>query len=166
MSGRLKAIWIKRAHDGPMDLVQDADLRAGRGIVGNADQGGRRQVTLIEQGEWDAVVAPLGVAVDPAVRRANLLLEGVALADSRDRVLRVGSCLLKINGETRPCEVMEEAQRGLEAAMSVPWGGGAYAEVLNDSEIAVGDLVDWEASTDTPDPDERSDFSASEGSAR
>ena len=33
---------------------------------------------------------------------------------------------------------------GLKAAMSVPWGGGAFGEVLNDGEIAIGDQVELE----------------------
>jgi MOSC domain-containing protein YiiM len=144
MSAQLKAIWIKRAHWGPMDPAQRASLRTGRGIVGNADQGGRRQVTLIDEDEWDAVVAPLGVPVEPAVRRANLLVSGVSLADTRGRILRVGACRLRIGGETRPCERMDEAQPGLQDVMSRPWGGGAYAEVLDDGEIEVGAAVEWE----------------------
>jgi MOSC domain-containing protein YiiM len=133
-----------------MDPVLRAELRAGLGIVGNANQGGRRQVTLLDEREWDAVIEPLGIAVDPAVRRANLLLSGLPLADTRGRVLRIGSCRLRINGETRPCEVMEEAQPGLQAAMSVPWGGGAYAEVLTDGEIEIGAGVDWEEGSRLP----------------
>lgn len=142
-SGRLQAIWIKRARGGPMDAVDRAALRAGHGIVGNADQGGRRQVTLIERGTWDVVIEALGDHLDPATRRANLLISGLSLAGSRGRVLRIGSCRLRINGETRPCNLMDEAQPGLQGALASPWRGGAYAEVLDDGEIELGAPVVW-----------------------
>ena len=44
--------------------------RAGRGIVGNADQGGRRQITLIDRQLWDVVMEDVGDYVDPAARQA------------------------------------------------------------------------------------------------
>ena len=50
MTGHLRAIWIKRMKRGPMDPRETATLVPGRGLVGNANQGGRRQVTLIS--EW------------------------------------------------------------------------------------------------------------------
>jgi MOSC domain-containing protein YiiM len=40
---------------------------------------------------------------------------------------------------------MEDAAPGLQQAMTVPWGGGAFGEVLDDGEIAVGDPVTLEA---------------------
>ena len=46
---KLEAIWIKRVRRGKMDPVLTAELIAGKGIVGNANQGGRRQVTIIEK---------------------------------------------------------------------------------------------------------------------
>jgi MOSC domain-containing protein YiiM len=141
--GRVEAIWIKRAHGGPMDSATRAELVAGRGIVGNADQGRRRQVTLIERRSWDGVLEELGTAVEPAARRANLLVSGVSLLESRGRILRVGDCRLRINGETRPCELMDEAWPGLRDALSPAWRGGAFAEVLDDGTIEVGSPVAW-----------------------
>jgi MOSC domain-containing protein YiiM len=143
MAGRLEAIWIKRAHRGSMDQVSSGNLVAGRGLVGNADQGRRRQVTVIEREAWERLMRELDGSISPAARRANLLVSGVRLAESRDRILLVGACWLRIAGETKPCERMDEALPGLRAAMAVNWGGGVFAEALDDGEIAVGDEVMW-----------------------
>jgi MOSC domain-containing protein YiiM len=144
MTGRLEAIWIKRAHRGPMDPVSTGRLVAGRGLVGNADQGRRRQLTVIEQEAWERLMRELDGSISPAARRANLMVSGIRLAEGRDRVLRVGACRLRVGGETRPCERMDEALPGLRSAMRVDWGGGVFGEVLEDGEIAVGDEVEWE----------------------
>jgi len=141
---RVEAIWVKRAHRGPMDPHERVEARAGTGLVGNANQGGKRQVTLIDAGRWAGLEQTMGIEMDPIVRRANLLVSGVALAGSPGRILRAGEVRLKIRGETRPCERMDEAHDGLRAAMEHDWGGGVYAEVMDDGEIAVGDPVAWE----------------------
>jgi MOSC domain-containing protein YiiM len=143
-AGRLQAIWIKRAKRGPMDFADSATVLAGKGIVGNANQGGRRQVTLIEQEVWDGLMAELGGSLPPSARRSNLMVQGIPLAYTLGRVLRIGPCRIRILGETKPCERMEEAMPGLRKAMYENWRGGAFGEVLDDGRIAVGDRVSWE----------------------
>lgn len=142
-TGRLEAIWLKRMRRGPMDAVERARLTAHRGLVGNTDQGGRRQVTLVEQEVWHTLMAQVGAPLPPSTRRANLLLRGIRLAQSRTRILCIGACRIRILGETKPCERMEEACPGLQQAMYADWAGGAFGEVLDDGAIAVGDMVRW-----------------------
>lgn len=127
-----------------MDPVREATLVPGRGLEGNANQGGRRQVTIITRERWDELMRDLGADLPPSARRANLMVSGVDLQESRGRILRVGPARLKINGETRPCEQMEDAHAGLQALMRDRWGGGAFAEVLDGGEIQVGHPVAWE----------------------
>jgi MOSC domain-containing protein YiiM len=130
-----------------MDPVPTGMLIIGRGLAGNADQGRRRQVTLIALEAWQRLMKDLGGSISPAARRANLMVSGIELAETRERVLRVGACRLRVGGETRPCERMDEALPGLRGAMGRHWGGGVFAEVLDNGEIAVGDEVEWEPVT-------------------
>ena len=139
--GRVERIWIKRMKGGPMDPQQRATLVAGRGLAGNANQGGKRQVTIVSSKHWSDVTAPLGDTPNPRLRRANLLVSDIDFSAARGQILKIGSVRVRIHGETRPCVQMEEAVPGLKAAMSVPWGGGAFGEILDDGEIAVGDPV-------------------------
>ncbi len=143
MSGRLEGIWIKRAHRGPMNAAERGTLVAGRGLVGNADQGRRRQVTIIEREVWARLMRELRADAAPSARRANLMISGVSLAGRRNAVLLIGGCRVRVLGETRPCERMDEALPGLREAMKTGWGGGSFGEVLDDGEIAVGMAVRW-----------------------
>lgn len=142
--GRVVGIFVKRAHGGKMDSQPTAALEADHGLIGNADVGGRRQVTLLSQERWNELMATLGISLDPLARRANIILSGIELDNSRGRTLLIGRCRLRVGGETRPCELMEKAGAGLQSAMRERWGGGAFAEVLEGGQIAVGDVAFWE----------------------
>ncbi|NIP82141.1 MAG: MOSC domain-containing protein [Gemmatimonadetes bacterium] len=157
-TGRLEAIWVKRMKRGPMDPARDAELVADRGIAGNANQGGRRQVTVIARETWDGMMAELDADLDPAARRANLMVSGISLDDARGKTLHVGSCRIHLLGETRPCERMDEALPGLRRTMAAPWRGGAFGVVLDSGTIRVGDAValrepDWSGTDPAPASD-------------
>lgn len=142
--GRLAGIWVKRSHGGVMDAREAADLVAGRGLAGDATKGGRRQVTILSAERWHALTAGLPGPLAPTIRRANLLIEGVTLERCRGRILAIGDARVRIFGETRPCHQMDEACAGLQAALSPPWGGGAFGEVLEGGAIHIGSEVRWD----------------------
>jgi MOSC domain-containing protein YiiM len=143
MAGRLEAIWIKRAHRGPMDPVQEAHLDPARGLVGSVGRSRRRQVTMIEAESWSRLMSELHADIDPSARRANLLISGVSLYETRGRILQIGPVRLVVAGETTPCERMDEALPGLRAAMGTLWSGGAFAQIRSGGDVRVGDPIIW-----------------------
>ncbi|MFL6260863.1 MAG: MOSC domain-containing protein [Thermoanaerobaculia bacterium] len=144
MRGRLRAIYLKRFKKGPMDPRGTATLMAGKGLEGNANQGGRRQVVLLSEEAWNDATAELGMPLDPSTRRGNLLLSGVDLEKTRGRTLRIGPARLRIFMECTPCYQMEQACPGLQEFLRPHWRGGACAEVLEGGEIRIDDEVEWE----------------------
>jgi MOSC domain-containing protein YiiM len=149
-SGTLDAIWIKRMKLGPMDPVQSSTLVADAGIVGNSNQRGKRQVTIIECEAFDEIRRTLPGA-EPYMRRANFMVSGIRLENTRNHVLTVGGVRIRICGETRPCERMDAQCPGLTTALDPHWRGGVYGVVLDDGEVRVGDAVSIEAPADRLD---------------
>jgi MOSC domain-containing protein YiiM len=125
--------------------VDAAALVEAKGLQGSANFGSYRQVTMVALERWLAMMAELGADVDPSARRADLMVSGLDLERSRGRLINLGSCLLRVGGEVKPCERMDEAYRGLREVMGPQWGGGVWAEVLRGGDITVGDAVSWHA---------------------
>jgi MOSC domain-containing protein YiiM len=142
-TGSIVSLWLKRFKRGPMDPVLFAELEAGQGVRGNANRGGRRQITIIDEQAWREACSQLGVDVDPSARRANVMLRGLDLARTRGRLLRLGSCVVRVYGETRPCERMDEAQPGLRKALDPDWRAGVFAEIVEGGVIRIGDAAQF-----------------------
>ena len=128
-----------------MDPAESAVIDE-KGIVGNANRGGFRAITIVSSERWRELMKEVGANLGADARRANLVVSGLDLENSRGKFLRIGASLLRIGGETRPCLLMEEAAPGLQEAMTARWGGGAYATVITGGNIAIGDRAFW----DTP----------------
>ena len=131
-----------------MEVLIASELSVARGVEGDArgrlKPGGRnrRQVSLMERGDWDAATAEIGRALPWELRRANLLVDGIDLPQRGGARLRIGAtALLEITVECDPCFRMEAVAPGLEAALTPDWRGGALARVLEGGPIAVGDPI-------------------------
>lgn len=143
MSGRIEALWTKRARRGVMDPAERVQAVEGEGIEGDVNLGrGSRQVTVIEQEVFDRLRDELPNAL-PAMRRANVMVSGVRLEESRGRLLALGDVRIRIVGETVPCGRMEEQCAGLQEALRPGWGGGAYGRVEQGGELEVGAEAGW-----------------------
>jgi MOSC domain-containing protein YiiM len=147
--GRIVALYLKRAHRGPMDPVDEATFVVGQGLVGSVGRSRRRQVTLLELENWKRSTAEVGSDADPSRRRANIIVSGIALAHTRGRVLRIGDARLVVGGELTPCERMDEVHQGLRSALRPDWRAGIFAQVLDGGVIRVGDGIEWVEGSDS-----------------
>ena len=142
--GHLLAIARAPVKRGPLTALSEAVVGVTDGVDGDA-RGKRpgRQVTVVFREGWDAACRELGVELPWITRRANLLVEGVAVPREGKRLV-IGSLVLEVTQETQPCQVMEAAHRGLRAALTPEWRGGVCCRVVQGGTIRIGDRVDVE----------------------
>lgn len=142
--GKLLTIAIKSDDpDGHMKLLKEAEVSTETGVA-NDPRGKRkdRQVTVLTIESWEAACVDLGEQLPWTTRRANLLLEGVSLQGSMGKKVRIGSnVLMEITHETKPCHVMDEARKGLKAALTADCRGGVLCRVIAGGNIVPGDVV-------------------------
>ena len=148
----VRRLWIRPA-PGPagLPLAQPSlTLEAGQGVVGDHTHGRMRHITLIFEDDWAAACRELGQDVDPAARRANVLLSGGGGGRLIGRIVRLGSVRVEVKQETKPCHVMDAAAQGLKAALAPDVRAGVWGRVLAGGVLAPGAVltIEGEASAD------------------
>lgn len=126
----------------PTRAVATAQAVEGSGLEGDHAGGGNRQITLIEREKWDAACVDLDRELNYGARRANLVVEGVALSDAIGGQLLIGDVLVDVISELRPCKLMDDAARGLQDALSPDCRGGVYGKVSQGGPVTVGNAVE------------------------
>jgi MOSC domain-containing protein YiiM len=137
--GTLLAIHLRPGARVPVVAVARATAIANQGLDGDHAVGGRRQVTLLAVEAWRAACAELGRDLDPALRRANLLVAGLDLRAAIGGAIALGDVVVDVLGETRPCELMDDGGRlGLMAALRPERRGGVFGRIREGGELRVG----------------------------
>ncbi|MGE0609765.1 MAG: MOSC domain-containing protein [Pirellulales bacterium] len=140
-SARILAIALRSPQRGPMREVPSAVAVPDKGLEGDGHVSPERGITLLSRERWADATAELGVELPWQTRRANLLVQGIDLAAAIGGTLRLGEAVLRIEGETDPCMVMDRAHYGLKAALTPNCRGGVHGRVIQGGRIAVGDDV-------------------------
>lgn len=131
----------------PMEVIERAKVTLDGGIEGDfrgrvrPGSRGRRQVTLMERGDWEDATAEIGRAIPWYERRVNLLVDGLDLPQVAGTRLRLGTVVLEVTRECDPCVRMDALAPGLDAALAVDWRGGVCTRVRAGGRIAVGDEI-------------------------
>ena len=139
---RVLRLWTRGAAGGPMMMSDSIDTVAGRGIVGDHTFGRMRHVTIVFDDDWRVAAATLGRDVDPAGRRANVLVTGGEGARFVGATIRIGRVEIEVRGITEPCPVMDEAAPGMQAALKPGGLAGVWGRVTVGGTIRPGDELE------------------------
>jgi len=142
----IASIAIKPRKRGLMQVVPEAVVTVNAGITGDCrGRGGihqNRQLTVVLEAQWMEACREVGMELPWVLRRANILICGGFRFEPSDvgRKIYLGSnVVLFITGETKPCNRMDEAYRGLQAALTPLWRAGVTCRVLEGGAIRLHD---------------------------
>jgi MOSC domain-containing protein YiiM len=176
--GIVSWLGIRPKPRGALHAREGVRLLAGRGIEGDHRArrgGGKRQVTLIQDEHLEVVASLMGDAdpalarpgrpaapppvprmdparlrrIDPVRLRRNIVVRGLNLMALKGVRFRLGGALLEGTGACHPCSRMEQIL-GPGGYNAMRGHGGITAIVLEDGDVALGDLLDAVAGASPP----------------
>lgn len=165
-AGKLEAIYLRPARGKDCIGVQHTEAIAQKGLSGDRSSstpsrnplGSNRQVTLIQAEHITVISAFIGVPVDAAKLRRNLVVSGINLLATKslfkDQIMqiKIGEVILQVTGSCEPCSKMETTlgQGGYNAMRG---HGGINAKIIKGGILNVGDDV---SCTSIPNKNEHS----------
>lgn len=141
--GQVRWIGLRPARDVPMREVSEAEVIAGKGLVGDryASGSGKRGITLIQAEHLPVIAALSGhEALAPALLRRNVLVSGIPLVALKGRRFRIGEAEFEGTQDCDPCSRMEAAL-GPGGYNAMRGHGGLCARVVRSGRFAVGDAL-------------------------
>lgn len=141
--GKVIGIATREKKKAPMMVYTSAKVTFDKGI-GDDSRGllkGNRQVTIMTEESWNAACAEIDRKIHWTTRRANILIDGIDLENTKGDLLKIGNFMLEITGELEPCKRMDEQLLGLTKALTPNWRGGVTCKILSEGYVNEGDQV-------------------------
>lgn len=139
--GAVKALALRTGFRAPMKEVSQVEAVKNGGLVGDVASRPDRGVTFLSSRQWDEVNRALGSELPWFTRRANVLIEADSLGHLIGSTVRVSDVLILIEGETKPCDLMDRYHDGLRDALRPHFHGGVFGRVLEGGVISVGAVL-------------------------
>ena len=140
--GRVLALALRSSRRGPMELVNRVSATVNGGIEPNREVKPHRGITFISSEQWAEVQQELNEPELPwHTRRANVLVEGLVLADLIGKTVQVGEVVVDIKLETEPCGLMDQLRDGLRKTLEPACRGGVHGQIVQGGSIGVGDTI-------------------------
>ncbi len=150
MKGTVELLSIVPDRSGPADLVDEIEVVAGKGIVGDyhyknfvakpETHRADREITLIEIEAIEAVNRDYKIKMDTDESRRNVVVKGYAVNHLVGKEFNVGEVVLRGIRLCEPCSHLEYLSRkGIEDALT--HRGGLRAAVVTNGKIRLGDSI-------------------------
>ena len=139
--GQILKIFLRPGKKQPVQSVTAAYTELSSGLRGDHKKGGKRQVTIMTREAWESACHQIGETLDPGLRRANVLVEGVDLESAIGCDLVLGESRITLLGETEPCDRMDEVHPGLQNALKPNLRGGVFGRVVQAGRMSTGDAA-------------------------
>lgn len=139
--GAVLGLALRFQDKGKMREVTEVAGVENGGLEGDLASRPDRGVTLIASEQWKQAIAELGVDLPWYTRRANILVNSDGLGGLIGKRIRIGEMELKVNDETRPCELMDRLEPGLKDVLKPECRGGVNGRIIKAGRVRVGDEV-------------------------
>jgi len=141
--GKVIGIATHEKKRGPMVVYASAKVSLAKG-VGDDCRGAiqnDRQITIMTMESWNATCEELDRKLHWTTRRANIIVEGIDLENTKGEFLKIGDFYVEITGELKPCNRMDEQLMGLTKALTPNWRGGVTCKLLSEGMVNENDPV-------------------------
>lgn len=152
MTGVVEHVHVTPESGADPEPRERVEAVAGRGLrgdryfeeTGTFSQSARdapRDLTLIEAEAIEAIERDYDIDLEPGVHRRNVTVRGVALNHLVGRTFRLGDAVVEGAELCEPCSYLEGLLGEDGVRESLVHRGGLRCRIVEDGEVAVGDVV-------------------------
>lgn len=136
------ALHVAKARRLPTRLVEQVEIVAAHGIIGDRYEGSKhRQVSIQSLDAIREAEVVFGAPIDPGLTRRNITISSGIVPREPGSLIRMGDALLEVVRVAAPCKLLDDTI-GPNAQVALRRRGGSICRVLESGTVAIGDAVE------------------------